>query len=62
MVVREEKLDGFEACLGRGGEALREGDFVEHHGQVGSKFGHHFSFGSELEAEGRLELGDLDFV
>jgi hypothetical protein len=40
MVIREQELDGFEAGRCGRGKALRESDFVEHHGQVGGKSWH----------------------
>ncbi|MNK73084.1 hypothetical protein D3C87_925760 [compost metagenome] len=40
VVIREQEFDAFKTRLRGGGKALRERDFVEHHGQVGGKTGH----------------------
>ena len=40
VLIGEQELDGSEAGLGGGGEAVEKRPLVEHHGEIGSKAGH----------------------
>ena len=42
IVVGKQILDAPESRIGGGAEAVHEGDLVEHHRQIGSKFRHVF--------------------
>ncbi len=40
MIIGKQKLNRGKARVGRSGEPVQEGPFVEHHGQIGGEHGH----------------------